>query len=283
MKILSLLMVLWLGFSHLCHGAEVFRTDAFIREDVGMPMEIVLGRLVRDYYAFASPSYELQADKETFQQKEERYLSSLRRVQDYVLSEGLLQEVADYFNSTDEMNRYALRTLVHELVIMETHRIQAGASELLYGVNNVSELFRDVDSRVSYEYTLGKELKREVVKEFEAIHRHTLMENYEHNISIDIDFLEPLKKIINTLKLKDMFSWLWEQALHYSYHASFSHKKKIFTRSHGYYQNVAVTFEVLRRERYWWGGTGEWEKYGHTLRNVEEPRAVLTTEVKELD
>lgn len=132
-----------------------------------------------------------------------------------------------------------------------------------------------------YEYAYGKEVGRKVLKHFDAIHRQTFFENRTHDIDISVDFLKPIKTILTHLKLKQKFQWVFDNKLYFGYKSSFKHNKKVFIRFLGYYAKVSLDIELLRRRVYWWG-YGEWEKVGITSKIIQEPVAMVGTEVKEI-
>ena len=134
----------------------------------------------------------------------------------------------------------------------------------------------------NYQYAYGRELERKIIKNFDAIHRQTFYENKTHNVDIGVDFLEPLKAILKTLKLGEKFEWIFENILHVGYKSSFKHHKKVFMRFKGYYAKISISFELMRRKRYWWG-YGNWEVVGTASKVVEEPMAIVGTDVKELE
>jgi hypothetical protein len=283
MKLLVCLLVL-LAFPSNLQAVEKFSSDAVVTEVENRPLDVVLGKLITEYYEYYS-SFDLKSGDSLEKKKEKEliYQSSVERVFQHTYDEQLILKVAEFFKNTDDMNRNALRGLVKRLIVAENLRAQEGSSVLSEsGVDGAAALFEGLD-RASYEYAYGNEIGREVVDTFEAIHRSTFMENLEHKVDIDIDFLKPIKKVVEKLNLKEKFKWLWNQKLHWGYHSHFIHKKKVFMRSHGYYQKVAVKLQVLRRERYWWGGTGDWEVHGSSTKMMEEPRALVATEARELD
>lgn len=150
-------------------------------------------------------------------------------------------------------------------------------------------LFKQVLSKLdpvkvsdNYQYAYGRELDRKIIKHFDAIHRQTFYENKVHNVDIGVDFLEPLKAILMTLKLGDKFEWIFDNILYIGYKSSFKHHKKVFMRFKGYYAKTSISFELMRRKRYWWG-YGNWELVGTASKLVEEPMAVIGTDVKELE
>ena len=53
-------------------------------------------------------------------------------------------------------------------------------------------------------------------------------------------------------------------------------------RFKGYYAKISISFELMRRKRYWWG-YGNWEVVGTASKVVEEPMAIVGTDVKELE
>jgi hypothetical protein len=273
-------VLLFLSLLSVTFSVERFVGDGFIREDVDRPLEIVVGDLTWVYQDFHKALRDGR-DLGEIKEKEFSYLQTYERVYEHIVQENLIEKFASYFESSDPLTQASLAALAKNLISRENLRLQAGASSV--SVTSAASLFPSLNTRVSYEYAYGEELEREVQDEFEAIHRYTYMENREHNVDIDVDFLEPIKKIVEKLSLKDKFKWLWEQKLHFGYHSSFFHRKKVFMRSVGYYQKVAVTLQVLRREKKWWGGSGEWELHGTAVRYFEEPRAIVATEAKELD
>ncbi len=133
-----------------------------------------------------------------------------------------------------------------------------------------------------YQYAYGKEVGRKIIKQFDAIHRQTFFENRVHNVDIGVDFLEPVKAILRSLKLKEKFEWIFDNTLYIGYKSSFKHHKKVFMRFKGFYAKTSISFELMRRKRHWWG-YGSWEIVGTASKLVEEPMAIVGTDVKELE
>ncbi len=182
---------------------------------------------------------------------------------------------------TRDLSRNINRSLIAESFYENVRHTRR--SDRYYEVRDQLETVLDsVETSNSYQYAYGREVGRKIIKQFDAIHRQTFFENKVHNVDIGIDFLEPVKAILRGLKLKEKFQWIFDNVLYIGYKSSFKHHKKVFMRFKGYYAKTSVSFELLRRERYWWG-FGSWEIVGTTSKVIEEPMAIVGTDVKELE
>ena len=182
---------------------------------------------------------------------------------------------------TRDLSRNINRSLIAESFYENVR--QSRRSGRYYEVRDQLETVLDsVEISNSYQYAYGREVGRKIIKQFDAIHRQTFFENKVHNVDIGIDFLEPVKAILRTLKLKEKFQWIFDNVLYFGYKSSFKHHKKVFMRFKGFYAKTSVSFELLRRKRYWWG-FGSWEMVGTTSKVIEEPMAIVGTDVKELE
>gem|GEM_PF-1054373 len=267
------ILFLWIGFSSQVQGVERYIFPAYSEEVQGRPLEIILSKLIQAYQDSRYLEPESRSHHRIYQKERDRAL-------EHILEEGILQEFTVFLERGDPLQTQALREISQLLV--SRVRFQSPKDQSLRDLSaRILEKLPPASLSASYEYAYGKELERKSLKEFDAIHRKTLFENREHKIEIDIDFLGPLKKLIEALKVKEKFSWVWAQKLRFAYRAFFKHHKRIFTRSVGYYEKVSVKIELLRRKRSFWG-TGPWESYGYTYLTREEPRALITTEAREL-
>ena len=252
-------------------GVESFFNPAYQLETSGRPLDISLTRLVIAYQD--SRWDDNHSDQSIYREERDRLVS-------HILHDNLFYQFLEFLESGGPLELQALRELSH--ILVSKIRFQEPENEELNRLGGrILEILPPASVSATYEYAYGKELERKIVKQFEAIHRQTLFENKEHGIEIDLDFLKPIKKLVEFLRVQEKFSWLWEQTLRFAYRARFKHSKKIFTRSLGYYNKVSVKIEILRRKRSFWGD-GPWESYGSTYQSQEIPRAVLTTEIKEL-
>ena len=170
--------------------------------------------------------------------------------------------------------------LAEKLHRHESYRIKTENSHQL--IDQALLALNPIKISDSYQYAYGRELDRKIIKNFDAIHRQTFFENKLHKVDVGIDFLKPLKAILKTLKLEEKFEWIFENIVYIGYKSSFKHHKKVFMRFKGYYAKTSITFELMRRKRYWWG-YGNWELAGTASKVVEEPMAVIGTDVKELE
>jgi hypothetical protein len=262
-------------FSTSLQAVERFEFPDRAVEVSGRPLEASLSRLVQAYCDHKKSTMN-DLDKSLFQD----YELDRDRILNHILEESLVSDFVSFLQKADPVSLQALREISHLLV----SRLRFSA----HGVNQDSglasqilELIPSASLSATYEYAYGRELERKAIKEYEVIHRNTFFENREHRIDIDVDFLGPLKKVLKALKVEKSFSWVWKQKLRFAYKAWFKHYKKVFARTLGFYEKVSVKIEILRRKRSFWG-TGEWESHGHTYITREEPRALLTTEAREL-
>ncbi len=277
-------IVLWLLISVFSwtHAVEVVETEDYRQEIDGSPLDISAHRVVSAYFEFANSFYELKPVSPTERfELQEQYKLSAERLADHLSQENRVVEFAAFYEQSDEVIREALRPVVRDLIVMLNTRILAGEQTNLPTVTPRA-LFRSYQALAQYEYIYGQEIKREVVDKYESIIRQTFFENKTHNVDIAADFLEPIRKIISTLQLKSMFEWLWDSKLYFGYHSSFKYHRKVFIRFKGYYQKTAVTVEVLRRKKSFWGNE-PWEKYGTSTKLVEEPTAIVGREVMLID
>ena len=272
LPILACLLTL---FSTSLQAVERFEFPDRAVEVSGRPLEASLSRLVQAYCDHKKSTMN-DLDKSLFQD----YELDRDRILNHILEESLVSDFVSFLQKADPVSLQALREISHLLV----SRLRFSA----HGVNQDSglasqilELIPSASLSATYEYAYGRELERKAIKEYEVIHRNTFFENREHRIDIDVDFLGPLKKVLKALKVEKSFSWVWKQKLRFAYKAWFKHYKKVFARTLGFYEKVSVKIEILRRKRSFWG-TGEWESHGHTYITREEPRALLTTEAREL-
>ena len=272
LPILAFLLTL---FSTSLQAVERFEFPDRAVEVSGRPLEASLSRLVQAYCDHKKSTMN-DLDKSLFQD----YELDRDRILNHILEESLVSDFVSFLQKADPVSLQALREISHLLV----SRLRFSA----HGVNQdtglasqILELIPSASLSATYEYAYGRELERKAIKEYEVIHRNTFFENREHRIDIDVDFLGPLKKVLKALKVEKSFSWVWKQKLRFAYKAWFKHYKKVFARTLGFYEKVSVKIEILRRKRSFWG-TGEWESHGHTYITREEPRALLTTEAREL-
>ncbi|MCJ8346548.1 hypothetical protein MJH12_13480, partial [bacterium] len=201
-----------------------------ITEVDGRDFEQIIHNTINQYYdiqdIYSLERTSLQEKKyqaEVFDQRIDQISAS-------IIGENKLHQYAVFYNSCNDMQRAALNELTKFTIIRYNAQIlyQDGLNHS--DVRDASQLFPKFSKRASYEYAYGRELKREELKRFEMIIRNTYFENTHHKIDIDIDFLGPIKKIISALKLKNKFSWIWDQKLHFGYHSEFKHFKKVFIR-----------------------------------------------------
>lgn len=262
-------------------SVEIFSTEDWHKEVEGTPLDVAAGRVLEAYFAFSSAGMDLKPVTPTrLFELEQAWKKSAARLADHVLAEGLEAEFAGMWRNADEVHRAALGMSVRDIrAFMNSRILDTG---ILPEEGSPALMFPRYEPLESWDYAYGKEISREVVDKYESIIRQTFFENRTHNVDIQLDFLEPIRKIITKLNLKSMFEWLWDSKLFYGYHSSFVHHKKVFIRFKAFNQKVAVKVEVLRRKRYWWG-YGDWEIYGSTTRMMEEPTAVVGREVEELD
>lgn len=256
-------------------GVETYLQPTGLLEISGRPLEVSLTHLILSYQNSrpSTQNPDQNSDQNVYFEERDRLLNHLQE-------DNLVQEFVNFLQLAGPLELQALRDLGHRLV--SKIRFQEPDNKELNALGSkILEILPPASLTATYEYAYGKELERKVVKQFEAIHRQTLFENKEHGIEIDLDFLSPVKKLVQFFKIQEKFSWLWEQSLRFAYRAKIKHSKKIFTRSLGYYDKVSVKIEILRRKRSFWGD-GPWEVYGHTYQAQELPRAILTTEIKEL-
>jgi hypothetical protein len=279
--------------SPLNHAIEKFQRATYTEEVEGRPLDVILSQLTDQFYSMKTEKSEAGEDLSKKAASEESFGQDLKRVMDHITSEELFWDISDLYKESDPMVREALNPLVSK-IIRHLNSVLQKDPQAVRGVRNprtdlfpdyspLSQLdFTERQDRVRYEYRLGRELDRKIVKTYEAIHRRTMMENIEHHIDIDVDFLKPIKKVIETLKLKEKFSWLWNQKLRWGYHSHFKHHKKIFTRQQAFYDKISVKFELWRREKgiIW---DGDWERCGTSNRMVEEVAAMVAKEAKQLD
>lgn len=276
---MRLLILFWMVLSW-AQAAEVLETEDFRRETVGTPLDVSAHRVVGAYFDWMESFDSLKPVTlgEVFE-LEQQYKAKAAMVADHILSEKITQEFAAFYEASDETVREALRPVVRDIIAVLNSRILAG-EEL--SITSPRRMFRSYQPMAQYEYRLGRELKREVLDRYESIIRQTFFENKSHNVDIAADFLEPIRKVITTLKLKSMFEWLWDSKLFFGYHSSFTYHRKVFIRFKGYYQKTAVTVEVLRRKVTFFGSE-PWEPHGSIVQMVEEPTAVVGREVQLLD
>jgi hypothetical protein len=278
-------LLLSLCFAANSFGLEVFDRGSSIEVLENFPLDISLSRLVANYHL--TESFLMKGDALNYQAGVEAYQKGTSRLISHVLEEDLIHKVQSFLFEGDPLIRVGLAKFSELLVREMNEAASQGKLDLsryskAEKVLDAQDLFPDAGLYASYEYAYGRELKRQVLEEFEVIHRHTFMENYEHKIDIEVDFLDPIKKIISTLRLDGRFEWLYKQSLRYGYHAYFKHSKKVFTRSKGYYGKLRLTLELLRRKRRWWGSS-DWEVVGRTIQIQEEPRALVATDARVLD
>jgi len=267
------------------HSLEVIDRGSSIEILDGFPLDISLSRLVEAYYK--AESAQRQGDRKGYQEGVDSYQQSARRLIAHILDEDLILKTRSFLVHGDALIQAGLLWFQEELVGQMNVAVSQGRMDLTryndgISVADAAELFPRPGLQAKYEYAYGRELQRDVLEEFEVIHRHTYMENYEHKIDIEIDFLGPIKKVLSGLHLEKRFEWLYKQRLRYGYHAYFKHYKKVFTRATGYYGKLRLTLELLRRKRRWWGSS-EWEVIGATTQIHEEPRALVATEARILD
>lgn len=247
----------------------------------GMPLELLLFREVN---LSSQLSRSIEEERGIGEIKEiEKQREALRsELLPYLSTAQGYREFVRFLENAGPVERQEMRGLAH---LVQTKINASRLENDGLGPADDSELkayLGEQRSRDSYQYAYGKEVSRETIDEFEAIHRNTFFENKSHSINIGIDFLEPIKKVLKALKLEKKFSWVFENSLFFGYKSSFKHHKKVFMRFKGYYGKIAVKVELMRRKRYWWG-YGSWEKVGVTTKMLEEPIAVVGTEVKELN
>lgn len=262
------------------------------------PIDVLLDRLVllRDNKAVqrASSTNELKPiDQNLGQDLDLSLLDDPQRLVSFLHLELLDEEKLAYFlvwvNNADPVARWHTKdlqtgirqTLLAEKLHTDSSKVSRSA-EFPRLLEQVLSKLDPIKVSDSYQYAYGRELERKIIKNFEAIHRQTFYENKIHNVDIGVDFLEPLKAILKTLKLGEKFEWIFENILHIGYKSSFKHHKKVFMRFKGYYAKISISFELMRRKRYWWG-YGNWEVAGTASKVVEEPMAVIGTNVKELE
>lgn len=263
-------------------ATERYEYEHKIVEVDGRDFDQIIHNMINTYYDMKDV-YSLKSTGAADRQKlQSMYSQQLSQVSKSILSRGKVHDYAVLYNSLNEMQRSALSELTKETIVRFNSQILYQDSLKTGDVRNAKQLFPKYSERASYEYAYGRELSREELKRFELIRRNTFFENTHHKIDIDIDFLGPIKKVISALKLKDKFSWVWDQKLHFGYHSEFKHYKKVFMREKGYYKKVKVKLELIRRKVSFWTGPGPWEVYGTGHKYFEEPAAIVGFEVKEL-
>jgi len=279
---MNILLWLFISIFSLNHAIEVIETEDYRKEVEGSPLDVSAHRVVAAYFLFSNSFYELKpvSPSERFE-LQEQYKTSAEILANHLIEENRVVEFASFYEKSDEVIREALRPVVRDLIVMLNTRILAGDEIVLPSVTPRA-LFRSYQPLAQYEYIYGQEIRREVVDKYESIIRQTFFENKTHSVDIAADFLEPIRKIISTLQLKSMFEWLWDSKLYFGYHSTFKYHRKVFIRFKGYYQKTAVTVEVLRRKKTFWGSE-PWEKYGTSTKLIEEPTAVVGREVQLID
>lgn len=281
-RIIALLGILFtLPLSNSAASERYVYKDKIVEVE-GRDFDQIIHNMINTYYEMKDVYSLKTTGLEDRKQLQSMYSQQLSQVSKSILSAGRIHNYAVLYNSLNEMQRSALEELTKETIVRFNSQIlyQDGLSGS--DVRNAKQLFPKYAERASYEYAYGRELSREELKRFELIRRNTFFENTHHKIDIDIDFLGPIKKVIKALKLKDKFSWVWDQKLHFGYHSEFKHYKKVFVREKGYYKKVKVKLELIRRKVSFWTGPGPWEVYGTGHKYFEEPAAVVGFEVKEL-
>ena len=275
LNFLPILAILLPLFSTSLQAVERFEFPDRAVEVSGRPLDVSLSRLVQAYCDYKK-SPEKGLDKALLQ----AYELDRDRVLNHILEDSLVADFVDFLREADPVSLQALREISHLLV----SKLRFSEDEVNQDAGMASQILELIPSSTisaTYEYAYGRELERKSIKDYEVIHRNTLFENREHRIDIDVDFLGPLKKVLKALKVEKSFSWVWKQKLRFAYKAWFKHSKKVFARTLGFYEKVSVKIEMLRRKKSFWGN-GEWKSFGYTYITREEPRALLTTEAKEL-
>ena len=293
LKHFTLIIILFSGFIQCVHFA-----DNSVSTIKSWPVDVLLDRLVL-LRSGKIPAAENYIDSSEYLSSEASdeidivLLSNAERLAAFLNTELLEENRLDSFllwlKGSDPLAKWHTRDLsknINRSLIAESfyeNVKQIRRSGRYYEVRDQLETVIDsVETSNSYEYAYGREVGRKIIKQFDAIHRQTFFENKVHNVDIGIDFLEPVKAILRSLKLKEKFQWIFDNVLYIGYKSSFKHHKKVFMRFKGFYAKTSVSFELMRRKRHWWG-YGSWEIVGTTSKVIEEPMAIVGTDVKELE
>ncbi len=293
LKHFTLIIILFSGFIQCVHFA-----DNSVSTIKSWPVDVLLDRLVL-LRSGKIPAAENYIDSSEYLSSEASdeidivLLSNAERLAAFLNTELLEENRLDSFllwlKGSDPLAKWHTRDLsknINRSLIAESfyeNVKQTRRSGRYYEVRDQLETVIDsVETSNSYEYAYGREVGRKIIKQFDAIHRQTFFENKVHNVDIGIDFLEPVKAILRSLKLKEKFQWIFDNVLYIGYKSSFKHHKKVFMRFKGFYAKTSVSFELMRRKRHWWG-YGSWEIVGTTSKVIEEPMAIVGTDVKELE